>query len=184
MNSLVANRTIYGGVLGRPEHLWVAFGDRATAFQKHCTLWCRYNIFLTQTNGTCHMQVIGSSRKLGNILESFECDFWDVMMILSVHHMFQCLYICVSWLCASTCLLKVCLPFCLNIIAFSNLYVGICLTEAYLCAYLIYCYAELLFSIAFSCCYPISHNSSNIWSIGPISQSVYELIIQILRTCI
>ena len=36
MNSLVANRTIYGGVLGRPEHLWVAFGDRATAFQKHC----------------------------------------------------------------------------------------------------------------------------------------------------
>ena len=35
MNSLVANRTIYGGVLGRPEHLWVAFGDRATAFQKH-----------------------------------------------------------------------------------------------------------------------------------------------------
>ena len=36
MNSLVANRTIYGGVLGRPEHLWVAFGDRATTFQKHC----------------------------------------------------------------------------------------------------------------------------------------------------
>ena len=38
VNSLVANRTIYGGVLGRPEHLWVAFGDRATAFQKHC-IW-------------------------------------------------------------------------------------------------------------------------------------------------
>ena len=36
-NSLVAKRTIDGGTLGRPVDSWVAYGDRATIFQQHCS---------------------------------------------------------------------------------------------------------------------------------------------------
>ena len=42
VNSLVAHghRTISSRTLGHPEKLWLAFGDRTTALQKHCSTTC------------------------------------------------------------------------------------------------------------------------------------------------
>ena len=36
VKSFLAHWTICGGDLGRPDNLWVTFGDRVTTFQKHC----------------------------------------------------------------------------------------------------------------------------------------------------
>ena len=48
-NSLVAKRIIDGGTLGRPVDSWVAFGDRATIFQQHCTAQSRLVVTILVT---------------------------------------------------------------------------------------------------------------------------------------
>ena len=49
-NSLVAKWTIGDVTLGRPVDSWVAFGDRATIFQQHCTDVCQAYHYRYQIN--------------------------------------------------------------------------------------------------------------------------------------